>query len=139
MLIKRQAWFSVVTDISYGSLCMSRDWMSQVAAHGFVTLQPFPFNGGFQLGETLQWVSTLSDMISKISYRKLSFIYLCLNQLTRLYSFQLQENLTSYISTNLTMSWDHVGFACHSSGCEEFLAAVETFDDPTFAKVTNSP
>ena len=49
--------------------------------------------------------------------------------------FQLQENLADYISSNITLAWDHVGFLCHSSGCEEFLTLFETFDDPTFAKV----
>ena len=59
----------------------------------------------------------------------------CLKIKSAMFFFQLQENLADYISSNITLAWDHVGFLCHSSGCEEFLTLFETFDDPTFAKV----
>ena len=47
----------VISFLSIFFLGVYRDWISQIAAHGFVTLQPLPLNGGFQFGETLQWVS----------------------------------------------------------------------------------
>ena len=71
------------------------------------------------------------DGTAKTKLAKLAFLH-CREFVP---SFQLQENLGEYISSNITLAWDHVGFFCHSSGCEEFLTLFETFEDPTFAKV----
>ena len=38
------------------------DWISQMTAHGFITLSLFPLNGGLQIEETFNWVR--SEIVS---------------------------------------------------------------------------
>ena len=38
-----------------------------------------------------------------------------------------------------TVSWEHMGFTCHSAGCREVLEFLMPNENPTLAKVHGSP
>ena len=59
MLVSREICANVYRQFEIfctNTLVTFSDWISQMTAHGFITLSLFPLNGGFQIGETFNWV-----------------------------------------------------------------------------------